>query len=56
MALLSVVNLILGVFNIGIAYFTLREKWRTRRPPMDDPGEVIALRDIAVAIRELKTS
>jgi hypothetical protein len=56
MVLLNLVTFLLGTLSIVIAVFTLREKWRTRRPTTADPADVLALRDIAAAIRELKIS
>lgn len=52
---LAVITIPLTLLNLAIAYFTLREKWRARRPA-PDPAEVLALRDIGAAIRELKLS
>jgi len=53
MDLLALITIPLTLLNLAIAIFTLREKWRLRRPT-SDPADVVALRDIAAAIRELK--
>jgi len=52
MDLLALITIPLTLLNFAIALFTLREKWRSRRPTTE-PAEVIALRDIAAAIRAL---
>lgn len=54
MVLLALIGIPLTLLNSAVAYFTLREKWRARRGSTGEPGDVLALRDIAAAIRELR--
>lgn len=50
---------VLTLLNIGVALFTLREKWRAHRTSAASPDpapDVLALQDIAAAIRELRNA